>query len=287
MTSKSRQPEDPRDADGPLTPERTSWFAARVTATGDRVEVPLREVLKKGGLIGGVSIVVAAGVLTLIGNAVRAPKAPTLGPPPQSQLIDVTLPFGSTPMGGGVTPGTEVWHVPMDASDEVANLRRQLPIWGSYEGLPWCSEATDSERDAAMWSWGTAKDMILVDVSPHYSKVGLRGSADPVLVTLSGSAVTITRGPDAGGVCDRPKLPASTIYGDGTYLVGTDIQPGLWRSDGGSHGSPCLWLRLGRNGGGNDAVIASNVSPGLQFVRIGASDTAFRTEHCGAWRNAG
>ena len=281
MEGKPRQPEDRRLTIGASRPERTSWLAARVDGTGERIEIPLRQVLKKAGLIGGASIFVAASVLTVIGRVVTAPQGePSLGPPPQSQVVDVTLPFGSTQMGGGATPGTEVWHVPLEASDEVANLRPQLPIWGPHGNLPWCSEISDTKRSATMWSWGTAEDMILIDVSPYYAKIGFRDTADAQLVTLAGSAVRISRGPDTGGVCDTQNLPADDIYADGTYVVGTDIQPGLWRSDGGADGLNCRWRRVG---GGNDAVVASDFGTAQQAVRIAPSDAAFVTEHCQTW----
>ncbi len=66
-----------------------------------------------------------------------APSPPP-GPLVYSQLISVSLPAGSTPTGGHPVSGIEMWHVPLDAADEVANLRSQLPIGKPYNGLAWC-----------------------------------------------------------------------------------------------------------------------------------------------------
>jgi len=60
----------------------------------------------------------------------------------------------------------------------------------------------------------------------------------------------------AAGPADAVQLPA-TEFGDGTYLVGTDIAPGSYRSDGPAAAGRCSWARL------QDAsVVASAVTGG-------------------------
>ena len=71
---------------------------------------------------------------------------------------------------------------------------------------------------------------------------------------------------------------ATEIPGAGTYLVGTDIQAGQYRSAG-SEG--CYWARL-RSTSGRD-IIANGLSDGPQVVTISASDAAFETSRCGTW----
>jgi hypothetical protein len=78
---------------------------------------------------------------------------------------------------------------------------------------------------------------------------------------------------------------ADVIRGNGTYLVGTDIQPGLWRSAGGADGLSCYWERVSNLSGGIDALIASDLSSGQQVVQIAPSDAAFVTKHCQDWHN--
>ncbi|GAA5062953.1 hypothetical protein [Nocardia callitridis] len=83
--------------------------------------------------------------------------------------------------------------------------------------------------------------------------------------------------------------PADTIPGDGVYLVGTDILPGLWESTGTPDPARgCDWRRLWKVEGDNTdmgAIIANNytrISP--VRVEIKATDTAFKTTSCGSWR---
>jgi hypothetical protein len=74
--------------------------------------------------------------------------------------------------------------------------------------------------------------------------------------------------------------PGTTISRDGTYIVGADIQPGVYRSQG---GSGCYWERLAGFSGTLDDVIANNFGSGPQVVQIAATDAAFKTSSCGVW----
>jgi len=112
--------------------------------------------------------------------------------PPHSKLVHMTLPVGSTPTGDQTVPGLEMWHVPLRVPDTVAKLRAQLPIKSPYERLPWCAESTVLSADITRWSWGTAQDLLRIEVGPFYPTIG--GARGP------GSQVTITRQPDLHGV---------------------------------------------------------------------------------------
>ena len=72
--------------------------------------------------------------------------------------------------------------------------------------------------------------------------------------------------------------PKSVIPTDGTYLVGTDIQPGMYRSTG---SSDCYWARLASLD--TSDIIDNNLSAGPQVVEILHSDRAFLTEGCPRW----
>ncbi|MGY1714191.1 hypothetical protein ACI78R_07025 [Geodermatophilus sp. SYSU D01106] len=81
-----------------------------------------------------------------------------------------------------------------------------------------------------------------------------------------------------------PELPPEPPgFGDGTYMVGTDIQPGLYRSDG---GSGCSWKRLSDVSGDYDAVLAWEFADGQTYVEILPTDVAFSTDDCGRWTPA-
>ena len=70
-------------------------------------------------------------------------------------------------------------------------------------------------------------------------------------------------------------------FGDGVYMVGLDIQPGLWRSSG-SETSSCYWARL-KNLTGSDDILANDGGAGQRVVEILASDVAFESSRCGTW----
>jgi hypothetical protein len=75
-----------------------------------------------------------------------------------------------------------------------------------------------------------------------------------------------------------PSGPKSAIETDGTYLVGSDILPGIYRTTGGSN---CYWARLSSLN--TSDIINNNNSSGPQVVEILPTDRAFLTENCQPW----
>ena len=81
-----------------------------------------------------------------------------------------------------------------------------------------------------------------------------------------------------------PAGPASS-FGDGTYLVRTDIRAGTYRSDGGEF---CYWARLSGLDGELESLIANEVVPsGPALVTIKKSDVGFESQGCGSWDRVG
>lgn len=72
-------------------------------------------------------------------------------------------------------------------------------------------------------------------------------------------------------------------FTDGTLVVGKDIQPGTYRTDGGRDGYGCIWDRLRDTTGDPDSVITGNASKGPMTVTIAPSDGAFRADSCMTW----
>ncbi len=77
---------------------------------------------------------------------------------------------------------------------------------------------------------------------------------------------------------------STTFEGDGTFVVGEDIQPGTYRTKG---GDLCYWARLKNLSGDFGAIIANNAGDGPQVVTISSSDKGFETNNCGTWSKAG
>ena len=75
-------------------------------------------------------------------------------------------------------------------------------------------------------------------------------------------------------------------FADGTWRVGTTVEPGIYRTLG---GPACHWARLSGFGGTRAEVIADNYSSGPflagpQIVRIADTDAGFTATGCGTWR---
>lgn len=65
--------------------------------------------------------------------------------------------------------------------------------------------------------------------------------------------------------------------GDGVWIVGTDIDPGRYSSDG---GQACVWQRLSGFGGTSDESLEVGLAGTVELL---ASDAGFSTSHCGTW----
>lgn len=76
-----------------------------------------------------------------------------------------------------------------------------------------------------------------------------------------------------------PPAPKQVIDADGTFVVGKDIAPGTYRSDGPRDGNACYWRRM--SGG---KILDSAMTKKPQVVLIEPGDTAFRTDRCAPWQ---
>ena len=72
----------------------------------------------------------------------------------------------------------------------------------------------------------------------------------------------------------------STTFGDGQYVVGTDIAPGYYRGDG---GESCYWARLSGFSGTTDEILANGTPTAAVVLRILDTDAGFETQGCGEW----
>jgi hypothetical protein len=74
----------------------------------------------------------------------------------------------------------------------------------------------------------------------------------------------------------------TTIDGDGTFKVGTDIAPGTYASAGPVDGRVCYWKRTASaDAGGHTIDNAMSKKP--QVVSIDPTDAAFKTDGCQPW----
>jgi hypothetical protein len=78
-----------------------------------------------------------------------------------------------------------------------------------------------------------------------------------------------------------PQKPSFASFGDGTYQVGTDVQPGTYRTRAGSPN--CYWERLKNFTGGMNGILANGVTSAPAIVTIEPTDAGFNSQGCGTW----
>jgi hypothetical protein len=71
-------------------------------------------------------------------------------------------------------------------------------------------------------------------------------------------------------------------FGDGTYIVGVDIEPSTYRSAG---GPACYWARLYGTDIATSPIIYSAYAPHGAQVIVYPTDVAFFTQGCAPWGN--
>jgi hypothetical protein len=89
--------------------------------------------------------------------------------------------------------------------------------------------------------------------------------------------------------------PVDPVPGDGFFLVGPDIAPGLYHSDGTAstwgvwindvptEDSMCLWFTYSTPDANKDHVVATNMSIGPMYMTINSTVKAFESHNCAPW----
>jgi hypothetical protein len=80
--------------------------------------------------------------------------------------------------------------------------------------------------------------------------------------------------------------PATTMSGDGQYLVGEDIKPGTYKTAGTDGGFACYWARLRNATGEFSAIIANDNITGPARVTVKQGEY-FETKRCQPWKRVG
>lgn len=93
--------------------------------------------------------------------------------------------------------------------------------------------------------------------------------------------VTVTKTVRATVKVTVTPAPLAMVPGDGTYLVGPDMPPGVWRSAPTDSGN-CYWARLSSTDTGD--IIDNNNTTGPTVVTVRRSDAAFESAGCSEWR---
>ncbi|MGX9888653.1 hypothetical protein [Streptomyces sp. NPDC002276] len=119
---------------------------------------------------------------------------------------------------------------------------------------------------------------------------GADGSTDtpatPKVTVTETSTATETSSTESSGTAQKAR--SGEIPGDGTYVVGEDIEPGTYRTDGPQGGlvPNCYWARLSSTSGDLRDIIANGNTKGRTTVTIASTDKAFTTSGCNRWTKA-
>ena len=121
---------------------------------------------------------------------------------------------------------------------------------------------------------------------------GFGGNFDEIIANGSGSGQRIVTidpsdaGFDTGGCgsWQSHQAIASPLAAipDGMWMVGPEVQPGLYVAPG---GALCYWARLSGFGGNFDEILANGSGSGQRIVTIDPSDAGFDTGGCGSWQS--
>jgi hypothetical protein len=117
--------------------------------------------------------------------------------------------------------------------------------------------------------------------------IGSLGAGSPGTAAASSPTAdkaTVTVSAPAGSADARPAKPAdpATSLGDGTYLVGDDIEPGGYTTQAGP-GAGCYWARLRDTNGAFGSVITSGNVVTRTTVAVERTDAAFEASGGCTW----
>ena len=89
--------------------------------------------------------------------------------------------------------------------------------------------------------------------------------------------------------------PMDPIPGNGFFVVGPDIAPGLYRTGGSgsawgvwinnvpTEDSMCLWFTYSTPDANKDHVVETNISMGPMYANINSTVRAFESRNCQPW----
>ena len=82
----------------------------------------------------------------------------------------------------------------------------------------------------------------------------------------------------------QQQIEDNTIPGEGTFVVGEDLQPGTYRTEG---QDGCYWARLSGLGGGLEDIIANDNTDGPVTIEVSPGDRALELSGCGEFVRQG
>ncbi|MGH2496986.1 MAG: hypothetical protein ACRDIV_19985 [Ktedonobacteraceae bacterium] len=131
--------------------------------------------------------------------------------------------------------------------------------------------ANNASSNGQTTSTGVSVHLTATDVSFQQTAVAASNSLTPI---------DFTQTPIVTNVPVTP-VPTFATFADGTFQVGSDIQPGTYRTQSGSSG--CYYARLKGFSGTIDDILSNNNTDDPAIVTILPSDKGFESQNCGTW----
>ena len=181
--------------------------------------------------------------------------------------------------GGGVVEGTVIRQVHKDDTDLV------LIYSPTFRGSVYLALGTAPNDGISMGVVVSDSPMATATNTPApMATAAPTATNTPIPTATATPTPTNTPIPTATATPTPTNTPIPkpwTQFGDGTWIAGADIVPGVYSAPG---GSGCYWERLsGFSGGFGDIIANDSSSGGRQIVTIDASDAGFSTNNCGEW----
>jgi hypothetical protein len=140
--------------------------------------------------------------------------------------------------------------------------------------------AADAPATKPRWTTNRALVLLLIVFIANLVTIAMivsRGELAPARPQVSVQPVPAARpAPDPA-----PVLPSS--FGEGRFVVSTDIAPGTYQTAGKAGRFDCYWERLKDTSGTSESIIANDLAPGPATVTIDKTDGAFQTRWCRPW----
>ena len=153
----------------------------------------------------------------------------------------------------------------------------------AYTSLADEKSTVEIERDAALSSYASLKgkyDTLQGSITGRESTVSAReAEVSKGDAAVKAAEAAVKKREDA--VTGAEKAKAANTIGDGTWTVGSDIEPGTYRAAA-AVGSTCYWgiYRSGSNGGD---IIENDIPGGGRPVVTLSPGQDFNSTRCGKW----
>lgn len=177
-------------------------------------------------------------------------------------------------------------------SQNIPSNDPQQPAWGTSWAAP--QPPSKGRAKKILTHGGVLVVGLVLGVAMGGSGSSDAASATPAPTVTVHDTVTVTAKAKPAPTVTvtktvKPKAKAKpavvTVPGDGTYLVGTDIKPGTYKTSGPADSviPNCYWERSSSTSGNMDGILANDNLSGAGVVTVLPSDKVFKTTGCNDW----